>query len=353
MAARERPWMKFYPADWRADPMLRVCSIGARGLWIELLSLCHESERYGHLLVNGKQPTDRQIAALAGVDMSELPGLLAELEEQGVFSRDRNGAIYSRRMIRDERKAKEARKHGNEGGNPKLKGGYNKPGFVYLMGPRADGAYKIGISTNPRLRLKKVRAQYRGQDIQLIDAWQCPDMGTLEADLHSKFSEKQSGEWFFLDALDLSKIRGICGTLNGQPQGREKGQPNAHMPEARVQKEDTPKPPSLPADVRSVMEEGGFVSPPADLSLLTEWYAAAKTMFGQTPAQTLEQDILPTVRAVRARLVKAPFRLKVFDAAIREKLAKDEAEIEHLRKVARRNAEPNPEEPQVAAGGLA
>jgi hypothetical protein len=56
---------------------------------------------------------------------------------------------------------------------------------------------------------------------------------------------------------------------------------------------------------------------------------------------------------VRARLVKAPFRLKVFDAAIREKLAKDEAEIEHLRKVARRNAEPNPEEPQVAAGGLA
>jgi hypothetical protein len=60
MAARERPWMKFYPADWRADPMLRVCSIGARGLWIELLALMHESERYGHLLVNGKQPTDHR-----------------------------------------------------------------------------------------------------------------------------------------------------------------------------------------------------------------------------------------------------------------------------------------------------
>lgn len=270
MAARERPWMKFYPADWRADPMLRVCSIGARGLWIELLSLCHESERYGHLLVNGKQPTDRQIAALAGVDMSELPGLLAELEEQGVFSRDRNGAIYSRRMIRDEKKAEHARKIGKKGGNPKL-------------GKQKENPAQDNPADKP--------------------------------------------------------------TVNGGVK--------PHMPEARVQKEDTPKPPSLPADVRSVMEEGGFVSPPADLSLLTEWYAAAKMMFGQTPAQTLEQDILPTVRAVRARLVKAPFRLKVFDAAIREKLAKDEAEIEHLRKVARRNAEPNPEEPQVAAGGLA
>jgi hypothetical protein len=47
MAARERPWMKFYPADWRADPMLRVCSIGARGLWIELLSLCTKASATG------------------------------------------------------------------------------------------------------------------------------------------------------------------------------------------------------------------------------------------------------------------------------------------------------------------
>lgn len=112
--------MKFYPADWRADPMLRVCSIGARGLWMELLSLMHESARYGHLLVNGKEPTDRQLSALVAVSATELPGLLSELEDAGVFSRDRNGAIYSRRMIRDEKKAEHARKVGKKGGNPTL-----------------------------------------------------------------------------------------------------------------------------------------------------------------------------------------------------------------------------------------
>lgn len=94
--------------------------------------------------------------------------------------------------------------------------------------------------------------------------------------------------------------------------------------------------PALPGDVRQVMEEGGFVSPPPDTGLLAEWYAAGAT---------LDQDILPTVRRVRPQLAKAPFKLRVFDAAIREKLAADEAEIEHLRRVARRNGAPA-EQPQ-------
>jgi hypothetical protein len=118
--ARERPWMKFYPADWRADPMLRVCSIGARGLWVEMLALMHESERYGRLLVNGEKPTDADLAALTGVPLDVMVPLIAELEKRGVFSRDSDGIIYSRRMKRDEKKAEIARKTGKRGGNPKL-----------------------------------------------------------------------------------------------------------------------------------------------------------------------------------------------------------------------------------------
>lgn len=104
----------------------------------------------------------------------------------------------------------------------------------------------------------------------------------------------------------------------------------ARVSEARSQKnrESSPTSHMLPDDVRSIMVEGGFVSPPPDVGLLRAWYEAGAT---------LEQDILPTVRAVRARLSKAPFKLKVFDAAIREKLAADEAAIEHFRMVARRN----------------
>jgi len=115
-----QPWMKFYPADWRSDPMLRLCSIGARGLWMELICLMHEADPYGHLLINRKPPSDTQMGALTGVDPSTVRTLLSELEEAGVFSRNRAGVIYSRRMVADEKKAAVARANGKAGGNPNL-----------------------------------------------------------------------------------------------------------------------------------------------------------------------------------------------------------------------------------------
>lgn len=119
MSARN-PWMKFYPSDWRADPLLRMCSIGARGLWMEMIGLMHEAEPYGHLLISGRAPTDAQLAVLTGTPTDQLPALIGELEEAGVFSRTQKGVIYSRRMTRDEKKAKTAKKNGKSGGNPSL-----------------------------------------------------------------------------------------------------------------------------------------------------------------------------------------------------------------------------------------
>ncbi|WP_419905064.1 hypothetical protein [Kiloniella sp.] len=46
--------------------------------------------------------------------------MLGELEEAGVFSRDRKGRLYSRRMLRDLKKAGVAQKNGRRGGNPSL-----------------------------------------------------------------------------------------------------------------------------------------------------------------------------------------------------------------------------------------
>ncbi|TPE53063.1 hypothetical protein [Amaricoccus solimangrovi] len=112
--------MKFYPSDWRADPRLRMCSLAARGLWMEMLALMHEATPYGHLLISGISPTDAQLAVLAGAPSDQIPDLLGELESAGVFSRTRSGAIYSRRMTRDDKKSAQARKNGKNGGNPIL-----------------------------------------------------------------------------------------------------------------------------------------------------------------------------------------------------------------------------------------
>lgn len=116
-------------------------------------------------------------------------------------------------------------------------------------------------------------------------------------------------------------------------------------PEARSQKleeEQSPKPPSLPADVRSVLEAGGFISPPPDLSLLSDWYRAGAE---------LDSDILPTMRRLRESASKPPFKLKFFDAAIREKLAADAAEIARLRGISRRYEDEEKRQAAAAGGG--
>jgi hypothetical protein len=130
-----RPWLKFYPGDWRADPALRMCSLAARGLWIDMLCLMHEADPRGSLLVNGKPVTPQQLASLVGVSGREVNLCLSELEAAGVFSRD-NDAVYSRRMRRDTEKAEQDKANGKGGGNPALKRGVN---------PRDNGGDKAQI----------------------------------------------------------------------------------------------------------------------------------------------------------------------------------------------------------------
>lgn len=69
-----------------------------------MLILAHSSERRGYLQLNGKPMPDSFIANKCGTDVSRYLSLLSELENAAVPSRTPEGTIYSRRMVRDERK---------------------------------------------------------------------------------------------------------------------------------------------------------------------------------------------------------------------------------------------------------
>ena len=82
---KRQPWLKFYTADWRADPGLRMCSIGARGIWIDMLSIMHEADPYGHLLVAGMPPNPADLAQLLGGGTAEEFAVhIADLERRNV-----------------------------------------------------------------------------------------------------------------------------------------------------------------------------------------------------------------------------------------------------------------------------
>lgn len=71
-----RPSFQFYPADWRNNANLRRCSWEARGVWIEVMGLMHDSDIYGVL----RWPL-KEIAQALGA-----PGkLVQELATKGVM----------------------------------------------------------------------------------------------------------------------------------------------------------------------------------------------------------------------------------------------------------------------------
>jgi hypothetical protein len=117
-------FLQFYPNDWLADPAVRACSVAARGLWMDMLSLMHLSARRGYLLAASGTPlTPEQLARLTGCSAEEVSRLLAELQSSGVFSCTDDGTIFSRRMVRDEGKREKCSSAGRKGGgNPTFKG---------------------------------------------------------------------------------------------------------------------------------------------------------------------------------------------------------------------------------------
>lgn len=96
------PWIKFFPSDWLSDESLRSCSIGARGLWMDLLAMMAKSNTHGFLLIGGSPASVEQISRIIGEDPQVTRRLLEELEANGVFSRDEKNVVFSRRMRRDE-----------------------------------------------------------------------------------------------------------------------------------------------------------------------------------------------------------------------------------------------------------
>lgn len=154
-----RPAFQFYPADWRKDSALQSCSGSARGLWIELICLMHECEPYGHLEINGKPPSDAQVARMVGFSVPEYRKALAELDGAGVFSRLESGAIFCRRMVADERVrnaraeggksggefGERGRQHGIKGGRP----AENKPPLEPPLPDVARGEKKPPLEPPP------------------------------------------------------------------------------------------------------------------------------------------------------------------------------------------------------------
>lgn len=115
------PAIQFYPGDWHKDQGVQALDLMQRGAWFELLLMMHDSDERGVLLVNGSPMPDAVIARRLGLDNQSANQILTTLLEYGVASRrESDGALYCRRMVKDENLRRVRTAAGKKGGNPLL-----------------------------------------------------------------------------------------------------------------------------------------------------------------------------------------------------------------------------------------
>src|SRR5258708_17221607 len=99
------PAFQFYPGDWQKDPSLRRCSKAAKGVWMDMMCLLFECPVRGVFVDAGGRPWgDEEIAAAIGGDIAANLECIAELVAKGVVPRHARGALFLRRLGRDQGK---------------------------------------------------------------------------------------------------------------------------------------------------------------------------------------------------------------------------------------------------------
>lgn len=112
-----RPADLWFWSDWLSSIDVRSCSLAAQGLWANMLAVMSRSDRKGFLSINGKPMESKELAKFVGEFKDKVEELLIELEYYNVFSRDTDGTIYNRRMVREAELSKKRAAAGRIGGS--------------------------------------------------------------------------------------------------------------------------------------------------------------------------------------------------------------------------------------------
>lgn len=112
------PSTRLFWDDLRGEERLKLVSFAAQGLWaVHMLALMAGSG--GYLAFEGEALSIADLAALTGKPIGEVEAAIGELDAKKVFSRDRHGTPYNRRMVKMHAKNEAARKNGRLGGQAK------------------------------------------------------------------------------------------------------------------------------------------------------------------------------------------------------------------------------------------
>ncbi len=111
------PFFKFFWRDWCADPLLNRCRLSSREVWKRMLILMRSAEPFGFFVGPKGAPIDMAwFAREINATLREVRDGITDLDENGVFSRDGAGRIYSRRLLNELARSQSSQENGRKGG---------------------------------------------------------------------------------------------------------------------------------------------------------------------------------------------------------------------------------------------
>jgi len=121
-----RPAQQWYWDDWFSEFGLRLCSLAARGLWVDMLGIMFKAEIRGTLIVNGRRINGKALAKILGELEQIINKLLKELEDNEVFSRLEDSTIICRRMFKESKRKEDISRIRSEAGKKGAKSKWQK-----------------------------------------------------------------------------------------------------------------------------------------------------------------------------------------------------------------------------------
>lgn len=116
----KKPYMPFYIGDYKKDITVQSLDRYERNIWLDLMCLMWESSERGYLTINGKPMSHEAIARAIGEDNQNFKICLTKILDNGCFNVREDGAIFSRRMVRESEISVKRSISGSQGGNPNL-----------------------------------------------------------------------------------------------------------------------------------------------------------------------------------------------------------------------------------------
>lgn len=187
MASRQ-PAFQFYPADWRKDPKLQMCSMMTQGVWINLLCAMWEQNPKGR--ITGSKA---EFCRLLGCTPREFAAFLRENTlHKFADVAIRNGAVTveNRRMVREEKARQKTRervaRHRADDGNdlvtPDVRECNNHPSTTTTTTTTSSSSSSGTKVPNNNGAVVDI---FEGTMSEVFDAWQhyiAPVLGPLEGE---------------------------------------------------------------------------------------------------------------------------------------------------------------------------